>query len=95
MLSEYRPSSGREFWSEHWGQHPIEELLAVARRSPLTDLITQALPKAGAILEAGCGTGQYVLLLREQGWRVAGADDNGWKPWRARAAQSSRRVNTN
>ena len=75
MLSEYRPSSGREFWSEHWGQHPIEELLAVARRSPLTNLITQALPQAGAILEAGCGTGQYVLLLRERGWRVAGADE--------------------
>jgi SAM-dependent methyltransferase len=74
VLSEYRPSSGREFWSEHWGQHPVEELLEIARRSPLTNLITQALPTAGAILEAGCGTGQYVLLLRELGWRVAGAD---------------------
>ena len=57
MLSEYRPSSGREFWSEHWGQHPVEELLEIARRSPLTNLITQALPTAGAILEAGCGPG--------------------------------------
>jgi len=74
MLTEYRPSSGREFWSDHWGQHPVEELLAIARRSPLTGLITRALPKAGIILEAGCGTGQYVLLLRERGWRVAGAD---------------------
>jgi SAM-dependent methyltransferase len=74
MLTEYRASSGREFWSEHWGQHPVEELLAIARRSPLTGLITRALPKAGFILEAGCGTGQYVLLLREWGWRVAGAD---------------------
>ena len=74
MLTEYRASSGREFWSEHWGQHPVEELLAIARRSPLTELITRALPKAGVILEAGCGTGQYVLLLRERGWQVAGAD---------------------
>jgi len=74
VLTEYRASSGREFWSEHWGQHPVEELLAIARRSPLTELITRALPKAGVILEAGCGTGQYVLLLRELGWRVAGAD---------------------
>jgi SAM-dependent methyltransferase len=74
VLTEYRASSGREFWSEHWGQHPVEELLAIARRSPLTELITRALPKAGVILEAGCGTGQYVLLLRERGWQVAGAD---------------------
>jgi SAM-dependent methyltransferase len=74
VLTEYRPSSGREFWSEHWGQHPVEELLAIARRSPLTELIMRALPKTGAILEAGCGTGQYVLLLREKGWHVAGAD---------------------
>ncbi len=74
MLTEYRPSSGREFWSEHWGRHSVEELLSIARRSPLTQLITRALPKAGMILEAGCGTGQYVLLLRERGWRIAGVD---------------------
>jgi SAM-dependent methyltransferase len=74
VLTEYRPAAGHEFWSEHWGQHPVEELLAIARRSPLTTLITRALPKSGMILEAGCGTGQYVLLLRERGWRVAGAD---------------------
>jgi len=74
VLTEYRPSSGQEFWSEHWGHHGVEELLAIARRSPLTTLITRALPKSGVILEAGCGTGQYVLLLRELGWRVAGAD---------------------
>jgi SAM-dependent methyltransferase len=74
VLTEYRKSSGQEFWSEHWGHHPVEELLAIARRSPLTTLIMRALPKAGMILEAGCGTGQYVLLLRERGWQVAGAD---------------------
>jgi SAM-dependent methyltransferase len=75
VLSEYRPASGREFWDEHWGQHPVQELLAIARRSPLTTLITRALPKTGAILEAGCGTGQYVLLLREGGWKIAGVDE--------------------
>jgi len=74
VLREYRPSTGQAFWSEHWGEHPVEELLAIARRSPLTTLITRALPRAGIILEAGCGTGQYVLLLRELGWRVTGAD---------------------
>jgi SAM-dependent methyltransferase len=75
VLTEYRRSSGREFWDEHWGQHPVQELLAIARRSPLTTLITRALPKTGVILEAGCGTGQYVLLLREGGWQIAGVDE--------------------
>jgi len=75
VLTEYRRSSGREFWDEHWGQHPVQELLAIARRSPLTTLITRALPKTGVILEAGCGTGQYVLLLREGGWKIAGVDE--------------------
>ena len=74
MLTEYRPPAGHEFWSGHWRRHPVEELLAIARRSPLTTLITRALPSSGTIREAGCGTGQYVLLLRERGWRVAGAD---------------------
>jgi len=26
------------------------------------------------VLEAGCGLGQYVILLRERGWRAAGVD---------------------
>jgi SAM-dependent methyltransferase len=53
----------------------VEELLRVARASPLTDLIERHLPPAGApLLEAGCGLGQYVLLLRERGRAALGAD---------------------
>ena len=74
MLAYYSVAARREFWTEHWGGHSVEELLAIARRSPLTALITRALPADGLILEAGCGLGQYVLLLRERGWRVAGVD---------------------
>jgi SAM-dependent methyltransferase len=58
----------------------------IARRSPLTAIIMEALPHAGPILEAGCGLGQYVLLLREHGWRVAGAD------WAIEALAACRRV---
>lgn len=74
MLAYYSVAAPQEFWTDHWGRHSVEELLAIARRSPLTTLITQALPADGVILEAGCGLGQYVLLLRERGWRVAGVD---------------------
>ena len=86
MLAYYSVAARQEFWTEHWGGHSVEELLAVARRSPLTALITRALPTEGVILEAGCGLGQYVLLLREQGWRVAGVD------WSVEALAACRRV---
>jgi SAM-dependent methyltransferase len=47
----------------------------VAEASPLTDLIVRHLPPPGArILEAGCGLGQYVVLLRGRGYEAIGAD---------------------
>jgi len=86
VLAYYSFAAPEEFWTDHWGRHSVEELLAIARRSPLTDLITRALPADGVILEAGCGLGQYVLLLRERGWRVAGVD------WSLEALAVCRRV---
>ena len=38
------------------------------------------------MLEAGCGLGQYVLLLRERGWRAIGVD------WSTDALATARRV---
>ncbi len=52
----------------------MEELLRIARESPLTDLIEGHLPATGRVLEAGCGLGQYVLLLRERGRVALGVD---------------------
>jgi SAM-dependent methyltransferase len=52
----------------------VEELLRIARESPLTVLIERHLPATGRVLEAGCGLGQYVLLLRERGRAAVGAD---------------------
>jgi SAM-dependent methyltransferase len=74
MLSYYSPTAHQDFWTEHWGGHTVDELLAVAAVSPLTSLITAALPREGLVLEAGCGLGQYVILLRQRGWRTAGVD---------------------
>jgi len=86
VLAYYSVAAPQEFWTDHWGRYSVEELLAIARRSPLTGLITQALPDDGVILEAGCGLGQYVLLLRERGWRVAGVD------WSLEALAACRRA---
>jgi SAM-dependent methyltransferase len=63
-----------EFWTEHWGNHGVEELVEIARRSPLTGLIERHLDRTGCLLEACCGLGQYVLLLRSRGFRAVGTD---------------------
>ncbi|HEX6210376.1 MAG TPA: class I SAM-dependent methyltransferase [Methylomirabilota bacterium] len=74
MLAYYSAAAPEDFWTEHWGAHTVDELLAIAAVSPLTTLITAALPREGLVLEAGCGLGQYVILLRQRGWRAAGVD---------------------
>jgi SAM-dependent methyltransferase len=86
VLAYYSAAADRDFWTEHWGGHSVDELLAIARTSPLTDLVTAPLPRHGLVLEAGCGLGQYVLLLRERGWRAVGAD------WSVEALAACRRA---
>ena len=73
-LAYYSLSATAEFWSEHWGQYSVAELLRIARSSPLTELIEHHLRPEGWVLEAGCGVGQYVILLREWGHAAVGAD---------------------
>jgi SAM-dependent methyltransferase len=73
-LAYYSRAATQEFWSEHWAGEDVEKLVRIAQTSPLTGLIEAALPPTGPILEAGCGLGQYVLLLRERGRAMVGAD---------------------
>jgi SAM-dependent methyltransferase len=73
-LAFYAAAADDAFWREHWGAHSTGELLAVAERSPLTRLILDALPERGRVLEAGCGPGQYVVLLRRAGRATLGVD---------------------
>jgi SAM-dependent methyltransferase len=86
MLAYYSVAADREFWTEHWGGHSVHELLTLARHSPLTELIVAALPRGARVLEAGCGLGQYVLLLRERGWPAIGVD------WSVDALTAGRRA---
>jgi SAM-dependent methyltransferase len=85
-LAHYSKAATQEFWTEHWGGQDAATLLAVAHRSPLTELIERALPPDGLVLEAGCGVGQYVALLRSRGRRVVGVDWSAEALARGRAA---------
>src|SRR5262245_20454149 len=73
-LAYYSRAATQEFWSEHWAGQDVDGLLDVARRSPLTALIEAALPEEGRVLEAGCGLGAYVILMRSRGRAAVGAD---------------------
>ncbi len=85
-MAHFSRAATQEFWTEHWGGQDAATLLAVARRSPLTALIEGGLPDAGLVLEAGCGVGQYVALLRERGRPAVGADWSAEALARGRAA---------
>src|SRR3972149_1305780 len=58
-LAYYSRAATSEFWSEHWGGHTVAELLAVARRSPLPDLIERHLPGGGRRPQGGAGGGPH------------------------------------
>ena len=74
-LAYYARSATQAFWAEHWGGHTPAALASEAETSPLTALLMHHLPPAPApVLEAGCGLGQYVVLLRRRGYRAMGAD---------------------
>jgi SAM-dependent methyltransferase len=74
-LAYYARSATQAFWAEHWGGHAPEALARVAETSPLTELIVGSLPPPPTlVLEAGCGLGQYVVLLRGRGYRAVGVD---------------------
>ena len=88
-LAYYSRAATQEFWSEHWAGEDVEGLVRIAAASPLTTIIEAALPPTGRILEAGCGLGQYVILLRERGHAVTGADWSLEALRRCRAASPS------
>src|SRR3972149_6046455 len=74
-LAYYSRAATSEFWSEHWGGHTVADLLAVARRSPLTDLIERHLPDGGGPLGAGGGGARAGPPLAVMDLRALGVKD--------------------
>lgn len=65
------------FWTSHWRRTDIEKTLSASRSGYLGDYETafvRHLPRAGQILEAGCGYGRYVLALHARGYDVTGVE---------------------
>ena len=65
------------FWTRHWHGHLPKADFSASLKGQLGKferLFTAYLPREGRILEAGCGTGQLVIALRQRGWDVEGVD---------------------
>ena len=72
-----RYDSTREVWNSIWASGSVERELQVtlSARSQQTQRIYEAyLPTDSTILEAGCGLGSVVMLLRGKGFPIIGAD---------------------
>ncbi len=44
--------------------------------NPLTPMVLEHMPKKGLVLEAGCGVGNYVKYLSNQGYNIMGVEIN-------------------
>jgi SAM-dependent methyltransferase len=76
-LAYYETAPDSAFWDRLWATAESPEALAPFARGELYHFeapFTAALPKDGRILEAGCGTGQWVVALRARGYRCFGID---------------------
>lgn len=77
----YKQKADSNYWSGHWQNISIRELVAwTMKEDPLssTFLIIRAfhryIPSKGRIIEAGCGLGQWVKILKERGYDIEGID---------------------
>jgi len=62
---------------EHmWSARPIEEEVAACPRRRIARYFMDYLPKDEPILEAGCGLGAWVIYLGDQGFDIAGIDND-------------------
>jgi SAM-dependent methyltransferase len=76
-LAYYKHAATSIFWDGIWDAVLKPDFFAPYLRGYLHffhEPFEKHLPKQGRILEAGCGTGQYVAALRARGYDCLGAD---------------------
>src|SRR5579863_9971606 len=68
--NEYDPFA--RLYNRHWGAEYRIEAAPVVERLLLTRV-----PKGAAVLDIGCGTGQFTEKMRQRGYELAGMDSSG------------------
>lgn len=82
MYKEYQAvveqtASKGGFWDVHWGTNKPDVRGLIQRmrsRDVLARHFGKVLPREGRVLEAGCGVGQYVAYLAQEGVPIEGID---------------------
>jgi SAM-dependent methyltransferase len=73
-----RVETGLNYWKNHWKANgKVDQLLKHVKKNDLheyEDMYAKYLGKDGLIVEAGCGTGYVVEILRKRGYNVVGID---------------------
>lgn len=76
-LAFYSETADAAFWDHHWrGNVSIDNYKAAieGKLLYLAEPVKKWLPKKGKVIEAGCGAGQYVVAMKENGYDVEGVD---------------------
>lgn len=80
-LVMYKQTADSTYWSDHWRNLSIDGLVAWTMKEDTlssTFLLSKAfrryLPINRRIIEAGCGLGQWVKVLKERGYVIEGLD---------------------
>lgn len=76
-LLYYKSEANVEHWENLWEQNLISEMYKPFKAGKLFEfekIFLRHLPRAGKILEAGCGMSQFVLALTSRGYDCYGLD---------------------
>jgi SAM-dependent methyltransferase len=76
-LAWFHETATPGFWDAEWERELSGEFFRPYREGRLFDFeapFSRYLPHEGLVLEAGCGTGQWVLALRARGYDCVGID---------------------
>jgi len=64
-----------DIWRTLWNETDVREYNKIDLGDVLTRTFLRYLPKEGKVLEAGCGTGKWVLFLNKMGYQIEGIDN--------------------
>ncbi len=76
-LACFKERATADFWDKHWDIDNVafrNLILHDTSGSVVIPMVKKYLPAGSTILEGGCGRGQIVYALKNQGYKVIGVD---------------------
>lgn len=78
-IEYYGAHADQSYWDEHWEHRLTRDMYDAwaSQNAGWLEPLLEYLPREGHIVEAGCGVGQYVAVLRARGYDCEGVE---WAP---------------